>query len=165
MLEKYRTTIESLPAESREVVIRTLGLPSYRPYLYDMLLAADWSQADVVLALVREGSPASLRGAEALVGRPIEVCPPGLLQAAPDLSLYARAQWCLGLLGPEVGAELDRRRVTRIVPNPRLPTTPSWGRFRILKVGMSVGQFLVRGGRRRDVREWVREGAVELTPL
>lgn len=163
MLEKYKDVIENLSANNRQAVIKALYLPNYSEHLYDVLEEFGRSQADVALALLRAGTPEALAGAEALIGRPVKRCPPSLIGACPELSIYAQAQWVLSLLGPETGANSDGRRVTRLIQNPRLPTTPSWGRFRLLKIGMTVGQFLVRGGTRKDVRLWVREGSIELS--
>ena len=163
MLEKYRDAIEKLAPEQRRLIIDQLGLAGYPQYIYDVLEASGRSQADVVLALIRDESQASLRAAETLMGCPIKRCPTGLRNAPPEKSLYARAQWALGLLGPEPTPPSDLRRVVMLARNPRLPTTPSFQRFRLLKIGMTVAQFLSRGGSRRDVREWTREGSVVLS--
>jgi hypothetical protein len=68
--------------------------------------------------------------------------------------------WVLRVIGQAGGP--DARRFIKLVPNYQLPTTDSWGRYRLIKVGMTVGQYLARGGRRRDVLEWAREGKVVL---
>lgn len=105
-------------------------------------------QADVVLALLRTADPRFRRWAEFLVGRRFTICRPCLRPSAP---LY---------LGDE--RHPDRRRVTYVARNPRLPTTMAFYRFAILREGMTIQQFLVRGGRRGDVRLALQRGWIQL---
>ena len=162
MLEKYRTAIDAIPAGCRKALMESLGVPAYVGHIYDVLEAAGLNQADVVLALMRLETPESLWSAEAILGKPIARCPPGLRDACPEKSLWAQAQWVLSMLGVDGESELDARRVLWAAPNPRLPSTPSFQRFRLIKIGSTVGAFLRRGGTRRDIREWTREGSVVL---
>jgi hypothetical protein len=160
VLEKYKKSIQSLPATAQAVVVRDLGLPDYPGALYDMLEASGYQQSDVVLVLLRENSQAALRGAELLLGRPISKCPAGLRTQPEALGFHAGVDWVLGIINRATGP--DARRFIRLAPNYQLPTTDSWMRYRLLRVGMTVGQYLARGGRRRDVLEWAREGKVVL---
>ena len=160
MLERYRGAIEGLPADCRGALARRLDVPHYPNALFEVLDGAGLGQADVVLALLHEGTEPCLRAAEAMVGHPILRCPPGLRRMPRDELGLA---WVTRLVMAGELSGADARRVVRIYPNPRLVTTPSWGRFRLLRVGMTVGQFLMRGGTRRDVREWQAEGTVELS--
>lgn len=105
-------------------------------------------QADCVLALLRAGL---LREAELLVGRRVTRCPPCLRPTAPP---------------PDRPDERhpDARRVRVLAPdNPRHPSTGAYYRFAIFRSGMTVQQFLTRGGTRRDVRAAVRRGWIELS--
>ncbi len=112
------------------------------------LAARGLGQADVVLALLR--GPEDLHAcAEALVGRAIEILPGVDLGRPPPPA------------APEVPAA-DRRRVAAVAPNPRLPTTGSFHRFKHFRVGRTVAQLLTRGVTRRDIREAQRNGWVRL---
>lgn len=109
-------------------------------------------QADLVLALLRGDTPSLHAAAEELVGKAIQQLPP-----QPSRPLPAP------VAKPEE-PPADRRRVTRVGPNPRLPTTPSFQRFRLIKVGLTVGQLVRRGVTRRDIREALANQWLELTP-
>jgi hypothetical protein len=161
VLEKYRKAIESLTTTAQAVVVRDLGLPNYPGALYEMLEASGYQQSDVVLVLLREDTQECLRGAEVLLGHPIIRCPPGLRTRPEPLGLHAGAEWLLGIIARATGP--DARRFIRLAPNYQLPTTDSWARYRLVRVGMTVGQFLARGGRRRDVHEWAAAGKVVLS--
>jgi len=161
MLTRYANAVEAIPEDTLAQVLKALGLPIYPRQALEVLMAGGMAQADVVLALLRLDTPDARAAAEALLGKPVTRCPPGLEVYEPR-GLYASAQWVLGLLGPE-NRGADARRVIWVAPNPRLPTTPSWYRFRLLHVGITVGQFLIRGGQRRDVRGWSNEGSLRLS--
>jgi hypothetical protein len=104
---------------------------------------------DLVLVLLRAGLVAD---AEVVAGCPIQYGPSPRLRPLPLAP------------SPPSRPDPDARRITQVVPNPRLPTTPSWGRFRCLRPGMTVAQALRRGVTRRDLREAVRRRWVELSP-
>jgi hypothetical protein len=107
-------------------------------------------QADLVLALLR-GPPTLHAAAEALVGRPIVRLPPVMPKPLPKLP------------PPPETPLADRRKVLAVAPNPRLPTTPAFHRYREVRVGRTVAQLLRRGVTRKDVREAVRNGWVRLS--
>jgi hypothetical protein len=155
MIPHHARLVDATPPDITEYLLRYFDLweprgrpPSWR--LSHALAEAGVGQADVVLALLRSDQEDFRHCAEALVGRPIYRAPRTALPAAP----------------PPRGDSArtgDERRVTRVVGhNPRLPSTPAWHRHRIFRPGMTVRQFLTRGGRRGDVRLAVRRGWVEL---
>jgi hypothetical protein len=161
MLEKYKKAICALTPSAQAAVVGALGLPDYPGALFEMLEACGYHQSDVVLVLLREGTQECFRGAEALLGKPITRCPPGLRSRPVTLGFQAGVDWLMSIID-QAGLP-DARRFVKVTPNYQLPTTDSWGRYRLLRVGMTVGQFLARGGRRRDVLEWQREGKVVLS--
>lgn len=164
MLEQHRGVAEALPPATARAVARELGLPYYPGALYEGLEAAGVYQCDLVVALLRVNTPEALSAAEAIVGRRIERCPPGLRRLPERVTLAEGIERVLRTIGLTGGSGGDNRRFVRVEPNLQLPTTDSWGRYRIIKVGMTVGQFLARGGSRRDVREWAAAGKVSLSP-
>jgi hypothetical protein len=106
------------------------------------------SQADVVLALLRMGERRFIECAEALVGRRIHYCPPCLRPPA--------------YVDRGDPPTPDQRRITFVSKNPRLPTTGAFYRFKIFRPGMTIGQFMVRGGQRRDVRAAIKRGWIRV---
>jgi hypothetical protein len=139
MQERHLNVVRSLPRSEKRQVRRALSLP---PRGELISLVSKMHQADLVVALLR---CEYLVPAVRLVGRPISLFPPakGLRLAAPPP---------IAALGP------DDRRVLRAARNPRLPTTPAFQRFRLLKPGVSIREFLSRGGKRRDIRYALRHG-------
>ena len=45
----------------------------------------------------------------------------------------------------------DDSVITVLVANPKRPSTASWDRFSLYKDGLTVGEFLSKGGRRADI--------------
>ena len=160
MLKKYEQAVRGLPPEAERAVVTGLGLPRYPGSLYEMLEAAGYWQSDVVLALLRADTEETLSAAEALLGRPITRCPPGARRTPERVGLQAGIDQVLRIIGLHDTSDL--RRFAWVAQNTQLPTTPSWHRFRLLYVGMTVGQFVARGGYRRDVREWSEAGKIRL---
>lgn len=125
----------------------TASLPSER------VAATGASHADVVLCLlIRADEPLFRRAAEALVGRRVLRCPPCLRGLAPGFHQTEDAP-------PE-----DQRRVTWISEHPGRIGGARY-RHAIFRVGMTIEQFMVRGGQRRDVRIALRRGLIRLSPL
>ena len=113
------------------------------------------SHADVVLSLLRAGTPRTVRLAEALVGRPIQRLPPAVALARRPVAAVA-----------------DRRGDDRLVTRwrrgekpsgrPMLLVCPIYERLSRIRVGMSVAQLLARGVRRKDIRTATRRGWLEI---
>lgn len=139
MNNRQISVVRSSRAATCAAVLDRLGLP-------DAARLAGADQADVVLALLQIGE---LRLVSSLVGRPVRLCPPAVPPRVP-LPVPSRA------LGP------DDRVVARVDRNPRLPTTPAYQRYRALRPGLTVRQVLTRGATRRDLRELVRSGHLEI---
>lgn len=149
MLEKYREKISAMCDEAVEAVSEGLRLPADGETLYDALERQGCSQADVALVLLRDGRPQCRAALAVLVGREVQVVPPPEVWPRP----YPRLP---GETGP------DARRVLRVERNPRLPTTGAFQRYKNIRVGLTVAQLLARGVTRRDIREVVAAGVVEL---
>lgn len=150
MLIAQRARIASLSAASEAALRQSFSIPPSEKWLFKSLQQRHLTQADVVLVLLRSGGPAGLNDAEMLIGRAIEALP---------------ARECLPL-PPLPRAEMtpdDRIMVLRVGPNPRLPTTPAFQRFKEFRPGRSVAQLLKRGVTRKDIREMTRARAVEFS--
>ena len=106
-------------------------------------------QAEVVLLLLKLER---LGAVELLIGKAIQRLPPVVMRPWPVCPVS------------ETPAA-DLRKVTRVSRNPRLPTTPSFQRFRQIVPGRTVSQLLKRGVTRKDLREALNNGWMELTPL
>lgn len=120
-------------------------------HLIHEMSRARLSQADVVLCLVRMGTPRARRIAESLIGRPITVAP------------ACRLTWSQNTQRPNVGRQpvithvedniLLRRgtRLHRLLPE--------------LKCGRTLQQLQVRGVTRGDVRRAMRQGIIRVSGL
>jgi hypothetical protein len=85
----------------------------------------------------------------ALVGHPILVGPACLQSYRTGITRVVRSK--------------DDRRITYVHPdNPRQPSTEAHLRWCEYRVGRTVGQLLVRGVTKRDVRRAVAKGWVRL---
>lgn len=147
--------VNGLGRRLERLVREALRVPRYgTETLLGSLLAQRACHADVVLVLLRAGE---LEAVEALIGRPITRCPPGL-RARP--LPYPEA-------APRRG---DERLVTRVrepgattpAGRPQLLTTDLYRRLALVRVGLSVQQLLTRGVRRGDIRIAERRGLLEL---
>lgn len=116
--------------------------------LYDSLSRAGLGQADVVLELLRLDL---IPEVEALIGHPITRCPTRVYRPLP--------------LAPRAAPGPDDRRVLSVVRNPRLPTTDSFQRFRLIQPGTTISSLLKRGVTRKDLRECARNSWVVLSEL
>lgn len=144
MLEKYQPAINTFgPGVARAVTV-IFDLPA-RASLYEELEDAGWTQADLVVELLRLDL---IPEVEALLGHPITRCPGYKYRPLPVLPRDESP---------------DARRVRSVVPdNPRLPSTPSYQRFALIRPGQTVGSLLRRGLTRRDIREALRNKWMEL---
>lgn len=147
MLDKYRQVIDDLSWPVGVGLRSYFRLPA-KGDLFQHLQEAHLTQADVVLALLKDGRPHMREAAEAIIGAPIKV---GHSTVPPPPSPVR--------LPPRTG---DERRFTKVAANPRLPTTDSAMRYRLMRPGRTIAEFLRRGGTRRDIREALRAGWVEI---
>lgn len=145
MLDKYRAVIDGFQSGVARAVTVIFDLPG-RAALFDELEDAGWTQADLVVELLHLDL---IPEVEALIGHPITKCPGFKYKPLPILPR------------PEPGP--DDRRVKTVVRNPRLPTTPAFQRFQLIRPGVTLASLLRRGLTRRDIREALREGWMELT--
>lgn len=154
MLPRHARRVNGFPHEVLDYVMwyfsarpRRRGESGWLPSV--SLAELGVGQVDVVLALMRAESRPHLECAEWLIGHRIIRCPPCLRPSAPlEIGDVTR-----------IG---DMRRVISVTPNPRHPATGAHYRFAIFRPGMSVEQFIVRGGTRRDVRSAVANGWIQL---
>ena len=151
MLIRYAQAVGSLEDGVMELLAQRFGLSDGEP-LFEGLQARGVFQADLVMVLLSAGTPAARSAAEVLVGRPVTV-------GRPALSGPSVLEELEGLAAPPGP---DDRVIVAVVRNPRLPTTPSFQRFRQFRVGRTVSQLLARGVTRRDLREALQHGWVTL---
>ena len=145
MQPRYMENVLRLPVSSIRTLERVFQLPR-KGSLFFRLRDAGVDHAKAVLALLYSED---VTGAEVLLGHSITVCPP-CLRRMYERTIYIKS--------------IDEARViTVIARNPRLPTTPSFFRYASLKSGMTVAAALSRGVSRRDIREWAKEGSIQIT--
>lgn len=96
-------------------------------------------RADLVLMLLRIGTPEALRRAEKLAGVAITRCPPAVPPWPPK---------------PVQRTPAAPRVTARVPNNPLVRSSGAYQRFAQVKVGMTVEQLLSRGITRRDIRCW-----------
>lgn len=130
-------------------VLNYFDLPNLRGNLADILHDRGLCQADLVLCLLRiGGGDREARTMIArLVGHPILVCPPCLRGwKRPPRAAPARGDLV----------------VTWVGKNKFLNGTDRNLRFRLLRPGMTLSQYRARGGKRRDIREALRNGTIRV---
>ncbi len=176
MLEKYRKAVNLIEDETATKVLWEFGVRAgWDPgkHLFDWLHNNGYGQSDLVLALLRINTPASLHYAGAIVGRPITICQPGTYQPTTFTacgSSTVRAvvwsdtlEWLRRLFGADMETHdppADKRKIKSVSARPK--NSCPFHRPDLLRVGASVAQLLRRGILRRDLAAAVRAGWVEL---
>lgn len=147
ILPRYIASIASL--DSDRVLSRLVRYDlrlSERPMVY-ALLERRMGQSDLILSLLRVGTPGARDRVEDILGRPIVLCPCVLLR------------WRINGAPPRVART---PRIARIVSNPRKPNTGAHARFaQAFRVGRTLEECRAYGATRRDVRSAVRRGWIE----
>jgi hypothetical protein len=158
MLERYRTSVNSVPDDVAELLLTHLGVPTRDDTisLFDFLREWHVGQCDVVLALLRLNSPRCLRCASAVMGRRITKCPPSLAQVRGPRPPAPRVP-----SGDDRRVTWRMRQYKKLNGRKILPGTPIYFRLEKIRVGLSVRQLLARGLRRKDLRiasrrKWIR---------
>jgi hypothetical protein len=148
MMPRHARCVNAMPTDVRDYLMWYFrGRP--RTLLSESIAEQGAGQADVVLGLLRVEDPRFTLCAEALVGKPITHFPPCLRIPASQMEFM-----------DPVGRE--RMVIRNIKPNPRLPTTMAFHRYKVFREGMTVQQALVRGAKKRDIRLAERKGWVQL---
>lgn len=147
MRPHHALLVNALPAETRRDIALYFSIALCGRLLSERLAENALGQADCVLALLRLDR---MMEVEWLLGRRIVHCPaahkPAFLPSGSDLEVRSG----------------DDRRIARVGVNTALPTTGKFYRWRIFRPGMTVGQAIVRGVTRRDVRLALRRGMIVL---
>jgi len=155
MRDHDRAAVAALDIVTRTIVRRRLGLPRiHGESFFNLLHRHGFSQADLVLCLLHLNTPQAIRGAELIVGRPVTHCPSSLLLT-----------WRWKRTALRQHRQGDDRLVLAVYEPDTERCLPNGGlrrRLEVVHAGMSVGQLLARGVRRRDVRFAVKRGFVEL---
>lgn len=148
MLEPYKTQIDGMSQGVRASLLTCFGRAAGgSDSLFECLHSLHVDQADVVLKLLH----LRLRNeAETLIGRPVMRCP-------PDPRLHPKPY------PQRLRTEDERTVVVTVAHNPRLPTTPSFQRYKAFRKGASVAQLIKRGVTRKDLREARQAGWVTFT--
>ncbi|RPH72759.1 MAG: hypothetical protein EHM78_02315 [Myxococcaceae bacterium] len=133
------TLLTALPAQVQ------LDLTSY--FVTHGIPLGAVTRADLALALLRIGTEEARSCIERVTGRAIQVgpynpppWPPRPVARSPEH------------LGP---------RLVRVDPNPCLPTTQAFLRYKKLRVGLTEAQLKTRGISRRDVQRWTAAGRIQ----
>lgn len=111
---------------------------------------AGLSQADVVLCLIRIGTPAARNIIEGLIGKPITVGP------------ACRLTWAYNKQTPSVG---NQPVVTWVMPTLQVPLrmgTRLAANFPEFKCGRTLQQLQMRGVSRGDIRRAIRRGWIKM---
>jgi hypothetical protein len=132
--------------EAHVIEERLVGFP-----LVGELMDRGACHASVTMALL---SADMIEATELVLGRPITVCPPAL-------SMRLKI-WHARPMVERMDKGPDARVIVKVAPNPRLPTTNAWQRYRVLRVGLTVGQAIRRGVLRRDIRQCLDYGWISL---
>lgn len=135
MLPKYRPVLDTFSSGVTRALSVRFHLNPWLP-LYEALHVKGLGQADVVLELLRLSL---LPEVEALIGHPIIRIAPRPPRPYPPL--------------PRPEPTPYDRVIHFAVPNPRLPTTDSFHRFKELRPGVTLSKALRRGVTHRDIRE------------
>lgn len=143
IFDPHRRAISRLSVELRHTILDYFKLPRVRDHLADVLPSVGLGQADLVLCLLRVNTREARRLVERVVGKPILVCPPCLR--------HARRPPPPVLAGP---------RVTYVGPN--LFGGGRRDRFAMLRPGMTVSQYISRGGNHRDLRVARKRGLLRI---
>jgi hypothetical protein len=148
MMPTHARCVNAMPLDVREY-IEWYFRGEHGMLTSESVAVAGAGQADVVLALLRTEDVRFIRCAEALVGKPITHFPACLRLQNNQMEFM-----------DPVGRE--RMIIRNVKPNPRLPTTMAFHRYKVLRDGMTVQQALVRGAKKRDLRLAERKGWVQL---
>lgn len=131
------------------------------PYLHAYFGTTDLThlrRSSIALALTRGGFRVE---AEAVLGRAIHH--PATQHPVPDpdtASYRTQSEYVAGWLARHPPKQ---RRVRFISRNPRLPTTPAWYRYNLIRVGMTEQQLHSRGVTPRDIREARQAGWITMS--
>ena len=163
MLSKYQSNFASLTQEEASLVAHHMARVTGEVYdptidgptLYDRLSTAQFSQAQVILAVAPDPSPEAVVVLEKLVGRPIK----RELPQEPAAQRKPRAP-----SAPRGAARRgnDPRVVATVAPNPKKPSSASWARYELYRVGMTVDEFVAAGGTTADVKWDLEKGFITL---
>lgn len=119
-----------------------------RARLVPSLSSSSLCQADLVLALLRFGTPASRVVAERLVGRPITVCPSCLRRRLSSLTAASSS---------------SSPAITYVLRDPPLRnSTRLQSCYSEFRVGRTRQQLISRGVSRGDIRRCIRRGWIRM---
>ncbi len=154
----HAAIVDRLPPAIAEEMLRDLSPRGVRPRLKQRRIAnyhlttservarLQLYQSDCVLSLLRLGHR---RWVEKLIGHKIRKCPPCLRPSGPPID------------EPDNDSP-DQRTISWIIGRNPKTTWASKARFALLRVGMTVEQYRSRGGRRRDLRGYLKKGWIRM---
>jgi hypothetical protein len=129
-------------------MLESLLSPNERALLPDGIS----SVTDAVIALCGSDKPAATSAIEKLWGRRITVLPPQQRYRTRNQILDN----LLAQIESRKGEHRDTRKFRCVVPNPRRPSSELGQRYALIREGMTVGEYLNRGGRLRDLNKGLR---------
>lgn len=134
MLTRYRPAIDMFSLGVARALVVRFQLSPWIP-LYEALHIKGLGQADVVLELLRL---TLIPEVELLLGHPITRYAARTVKPLPAY-IQETTQW--------------DRRIAFAAPNPRLPATEAFQRYKELRPGVTLATALKRGVTYRDIRE------------
>lgn len=171
ILPKYEDAFAGLTPQELAVLLPALGLPLVRhdrPFtgrdLCEHARTHHISHADIIMSVRHDTTPIGVSIVERLIMRPIDrrtpyevnisrlPRPPGSHRTASNPTGSASAS--------RAGDDMVIRRVSE--NNPKRPGTDSHVRFEYYQDGMTVAQYLAKGGRRPDLAWDTDKGFIRL---
>lgn len=158
VLNRHYKTVARLAANhSLKYLVRDyFGLP-VATALMPAMLDKGLGQADLVLCLLRiRDAHKTMRHAveehiTSLIGQAIQACPSCLLHYNPP---------------SKITRSPDDRRLVHVTPvNPRQEGTDAHMRWCEYRVGRTIGQLIIRGVTKRDIRRAVRNGWIRVEEM
>jgi hypothetical protein len=117
--------------------------------LYQLCESAHLTQADVVCAIADVPGPIAQNAIETLVGQPITRPVP-----APEVQKR--------IVTETIRSQTDSRTIHNIRPNPKRPGSASHTRYNKYTEGMTVQEYLDKGGLMSDIRWDTRKEFIQL---
>lgn len=113
------------------------------------------TQLELVMALRTDITPIGCLVLEALIAKPIA------RRAAADA--FKKAPKVNGNVHARPARSVDERTITFVKPNAKKPGSAAYDRYNLYEVGMTITEFVKRGGTMGDVRWDLDKGNIQVS--